>query len=254
MNLNFIKKSFLLFALSLAIISCDEEDRTGDSQLMNSNPTVAINLDFANPVIFKEADGDMTYNYTVTLSETNIVDTQLYISQTGGTATEHDDYDMTHSITIPAGYTSGSGSITVYGDLDVEGDELLEITIGDNRTANSSMTPLTVNVNIVDYVFCNWVLEATDTYGDGWNGASVSVTSEGTTTHYANEDLDGVAGAETQSIMIPVTDGADYSFEFNSGDWDSEIVFTLTSPDGTVFSDGPSPTVGVITSGTNDCP
>lgn len=248
MKLNFIKKTLLLFGLSVAIISCDEEDRTGHSQLMNVNPTVSVNLNFSNPVIFKEADGDMTYDYTVTLSETQVVDTKLYITQTGGTAMEGYDYDMTHSITIPVGYTSATGSITVYGDLEVEGDELLEIQIGDQRTTNSSFSPVTVNINIVDYVFCNWVLQANDSYGDGWNGASIDLTSEGVTTSY------GLASGSSETINIPVTDGADYSFEFVSGSWDSEITYTLTAPDGTMWSDGPSPTVGVITSGTNDCP
>jgi hypothetical protein len=250
MKLNFIKKTLLLLTLSLAIISCDDietDDHTGHSISLDTNPTATVNLNFANPLVFVEAAGDMTYDYTVTLSETQIVDTKIYINQVGGTATVHDDFDITESIIIPAGYTSGSGSITLYYDEIIEGDETLTIEVGDQRTTNSVFSPMTVDITIVDYVFCVFTLECNDSYGDGWNGASIAVTSEGVTTSYSTD------GSST-TFDIAVTDGADYSFEFFSGDWDSEITYTLTTPDGTVFSDGPSPAVGVITSGTNDCP
>ncbi|PHR74151.1 MAG: hypothetical protein COA67_01950 [Lutibacter sp.] len=256
MKLNFIKKTLLLLTLSLAIVSCDDletNDQTGHSISVDTNPAVTVSLDFANPLVFVEAAGDMTYDYTVTLSEVQIVDIKLYIKQIGGTADDY-DYSMTDLIIIPAGYTSGSGSITLLYDEEIEGDETLTIEIGDQRTTNAQFSPVTVDITIVDYVFCFWVLEATDTYGDGWNGASIDLTSEGTTTSYYNDDPDGTIGSETVTLNIAVTDGADYSFEFLSGDWDSEIVYTLTAPDGTVYADGPSPTVGVITSGTQDCP
>jgi hypothetical protein len=246
MKLNFIKKTLLLFALSIAIVGCDEEDQTGHSQQVPSDTTLSVSLDFANPIIFKEADGDMVYNYTVSLSETQISDTRLYIQQTGGTADDH-DIAMTSLIVIPAGYLTGSGEIMIYADEEIEGDETAIIEIGDVRTANAAFTPVTVNINIVDYVFCFWTLVANDSYGDGWNGASIDVTVDGTTTSYATD------GSST-THNIAVTAGSPYSFAFSSGDWDSEITYTLTSPDGTVWADGPSPTVGVITSGTNDCP
>lgn len=246
MKLNFIKKTLLLFAFSLAIISCDDDQHVGASLLIDTNPGISVDLAFANPLVFAEASGDTTYDYTITLSETQVVDIKLYITQSGGTADEN-DYEMTELIIIPAGYTSGTGSLTIFGDTEIEGDETLVVQIGDQRTTNAAFAPFTVNVNIIDYIFCFWTLEANDSYGDGWNGASIDVTSEGTTTSYSTD------GSST-THDIAITDGADYSFEFFSGDWDGEITYTLTAPDGTVWSDGPSPTVGIITSGTNDCP
>lgn len=245
MKLNFIKKSFLLFALSLAIVSCETDDQTGESQLTVANTTVNINLEFANPVIFKEADGDMTYDYTVSLSEIQIVDIRLYIAQVGGTA-DDGDLEMTSLIVIPAGYTTGNGSITIFADEEVEGDETATIQIGDVRTANAAMTPVTVDINIVDYVFCTWNLEGIDTYGDGWNGAAIRLTADGVETDYSVE-----GGSGLWDIAVPV--GANYSFEFISGDWDGEVEYTLTGPDGTVYADSAYPATGVITSGVSAC-
>ena len=104
----------------------------------------------------------------------------------------------------------------------------------------------TLNLTIEDWVFCFWTLDGVDSFGDGWNGASVNLTSEGVTTEYAVE-------GSSASWDIAVTDGADFSWEFVSGDWDGEVEYELTAPDGTVWADSYYPATGVITSGTNSC-
>ena len=145
MKLNFIKKSLLLFALSLAIVSCETDDQTGESQLTVTNPTISINLDFMNPSIVLE--DDTVYEYTVSLSETQIVDTRLHVSQVGGTA-NGDDYEMSGLVVIPAGYLSGTGTIKILADELAEDVETLTIQIGDIQTANASMNPITVSFTI----------------------------------------------------------------------------------------------------------
>lgn len=145
MKLNFIKKTLLLLTLSLAIISCDSEDHIGDSQLSPTTPSISIDLGFADPVMLIEDDS--TYDFTVTMSETQIVDTRLYVTQVGGTADDH-DYEVTGLIVIPAGYTSGAGTIKILADELIEDVETLTLQIGDQRTANSSMTPVTVSFTI----------------------------------------------------------------------------------------------------------
>lgn len=245
MKINFIKKTLLLFALSLAIISCDKDDQVGFSAQTPSGASVAYDLDFDNPILFEEIDGDNTFDYTITLSERQIVDVKFYISQIGGTA-DGDDFEMTELIIIPAGYTSGMGSITIFGDEVIEGDETIQIQISDQRTVNATNTPLVVNVNIKDYVFCTWNLDGVDTYGDGWNGASIRLTMDGEVTDYA-------VSAAHDNWDIAVTVGADYSFEFVSGDWDGEIEYTLTGPDGSVYADAYYPATGEITSGVSEC-
>ncbi len=257
MKINFIKKTLLLFALSLAIISCDHDDQQGYSKQIPTNPNVAIDLGFDNPILFEEGDGETTFEYTVTLSEVQIVDVLLYVTQIGGDADE-EDFEMTTLIVIPAGYTTGDGSITIFGDEIIEGDETIKIQIADQRTTNSTFTPVIVDVNIIDYVFCFWQLDTRDTYGDGWNGGYIRLETEGNITDYW---ADGA-----QSIFdIAITDGADYTFTYVSGGgtggtpgWESENYYLLTAPDGTTWEDGTTdysgiPTPGEITAGTNVC-
>ncbi len=106
-------------------------------------------------------------------------------------------------------------------------------------------SPLTYRINIV----CppkagatgTWVINMQDSYGDGWNGASLEVTIDGTTTSYtfdvgaaASFTFDLAADAEVLSIM------------YTSGDFDEENTFQVISPTAQVVLDlGPTPAAGV---------
>ncbi|NDV16452.1 hypothetical protein GO009_10480 [Muricauda sp. TY007] len=86
-----------------------------------------------------------------------------------------------------------------------------------------------------------WTIDMQDSYGDGWNGASVLITIDGEATNYLIED----GAAASESFNVP--DGTEViSIEFVSGDWDSEITFQVTSANGNVILDlGPSPTAEI---------
>jgi len=82
----------------------------------------------------------------------------------------------------------------------------------------------------------------TDTYGDGWNGAAIRVTVDGVSTNYTLAN--GASGLTT--FTVPPTAVA-IAFAFVSGDWDSEVIFTIKSPKGNIIGKGgPSPAVGAI--------
>ena len=75
-----------------------------------------------------------------------------------------------------------------------------------------------------------------DSYGDGWNGASIDV--------YANGSVIANWGFNNGSIAfdsVETFNGDVIDFSFNSGSWDSEITFQITTPDGNVSSWGPAP-------------
>ncbi len=98
---------------------------------------------------------------------------------------------------------------------------------------------------------CNFSLELFDTFGDGWNGASITVTIGGETTTYTLE----FPNNDYAAYSIPVTSGDVIAISFASGSFDNEILFTLSDPNGSmVFTAGPAPTVGEIFTGTLDCP
>jgi len=88
------------------------------------------------------------------------------------------------------------------------------------------------------------VITGTESYGDGWNDATLDVIINGVRTSYAIE-TSGVA-SEVWTITL---DGSEesISFEFISGDYDSEITFEIVYIEGTTIASwGPSPPVGPV--------
>ena len=86
-----------------------------------------------------------------------------------------------------------------------------------------------------------YTISMVDSYGDGWNGASVDVTIDGTTTSYTIDD-----GATATHVVTIPAGASTMSFAYTNGAWDSEAsyVISYTKLDGTspqtALSDGPS--------------
>lgn len=82
----------------------------------------------------------------------------------------------------------------------------------------------------------------TDLYGDGWNGAAIRVNEDGVKTDYTIAN-----GASSTQTHTAAPAAVSVTFEFISGDWDSEVVFQIKSPKGNIIaSAGPSPAPGPI--------
>ena len=89
-----------------------------------------------------------------------------------------------------------------------------------------------------------WTLAGQDSYGDGWNGASIDILVDGE--QFLNFLVSEDQG-DANEVTFEIPDGAT-SIEvfYNSGAWDSEVTFQLTSANGnTVLDLGPSPAAGV---------
>lgn len=88
----------------------------------------------------------------------------------------------------------------------------------------------------------DWVIEMNDSYGDGWNGASITVTIDGVDTVYTLDD-----GFNT-SHTVNVPNGTQtLDFTYSPGAWESEVTYTISAPSGNIVAeDGPGPVVGVI--------
>jgi len=84
---------------------------------------------------------------------------------------------------------------------------------------------------------CSYVVDMQDSYGDGWNGASLDMIVNGTVvTSFTVTTSDATAATGSYSTY----NGDNVEFYFNSGTWDTEITFQITAPDGTsVGSFGP---------------
>ena len=98
----------------------------------------------------------------------------------------------------------------------------------------------------------DFVLDMQDSFGDGWNGASIRVTLDGVATDYLVSAAQGTTNSET--ITVP-PGTATWSWEYISGDFDSEVTYQLYAPNGKLaYADGPSPFVGDITESLSICP
>jgi hypothetical protein len=84
---------------------------------------------------------------------------------------------------------------------------------------------------------CDYVVDMQDSYGDGWNGASIDMSINGVVmTSFTVSAADGTAATGSYSTYT----GDNVEFYFNSGTWDTEITFQITAPDGSsVGSYGP---------------
>ncbi|WP_339793287.1 MAG: hypothetical protein ACMVP2_06730 [Imperialibacter sp.] len=90
----------------------------------------------------------------------------------------------------------------------------------------------------------DYVLTLVDSYGDGWNGATLVVYIDGTPTVYTVSSAQGAGATYTVSVPAGTTS---LTFEYTKGDWDSEASFTIKSPSGNVIAAwGPSPPIGAV--------
>lgn len=89
-----------------------------------------------------------------------------------------------------------------------------------------------------------WTIEMYDSYGDGWNGASLDIIIDGVTYNFFVSEAEGSESIET----LEVPDGASsISIIYNSGAWDSEVTFEIISSTGATIVDQatPSPPAGL---------
>ena len=76
---------------------------------------------------------------------------------------------------------------------------------------------------------CNVVFNLSDSYGDGWNGASLTVSfSDGT----PSQNLTIGSGQSSATYTFEIGSGVHVSLNWSSGSWDSECSFTVSYEDG----------------------
>ncbi len=87
-----------------------------------------------------------------------------------------------------------------------------------------------------DYLF-----ELADSYGDGWDGAFITVTIDGVSTDYTAE-----GSGTNHTVNVP--DGTtELIFTYVSGSFEGEHSYVITAPTGELaIEDGPGPATGVI--------
>lgn len=95
---------------------------------------------------------------------------------------------------------------------------------------------------------CNYSINMTDSYGDGWNGATVTFMQNGTSVgSYTLND-----GYTTQTT-VNLCSGLPTTLVWSSGQYDSECSLYLYNADGTQIFNASQPTGGQLYSFTPDC-
>lgn len=82
---------------------------------------------------------------------------------------------------------------------------------------------------------CDYTLTLNDSWGDGWNGASIDV--EENSSNIGNYSITSTTSS-TETFTITLTDAASIELLFNSGTYDNECSYTLTDPFGNVVCSG----------------
>ncbi len=100
---------------------------------------------------------------------------------------------------------------------------------------------------------CEYTLEMFDSFGDGWNGASLTITLGGTSNTYTVDF--STNNGDFNIVTFPVTDGEDFVITYAPGTFESEVTYFIYDAEGMlVYSDGPFPTQGVVFEGSAFCP
>lgn len=161
-----ITKQFLftsLSILSLTVIGCNKDDNTGESTLevvkgitgsVALNPGLLSTQTINEPRSFRDAsmNEELSYSYVVTIDKPQTVDIHVNVIQSSGTATEGSDFTFDKDLLIPAFSTSVTGTITVFSDDLIEGDEDFTLQIGTASTSNANVTSSTVKFTIKNFL------------------------------------------------------------------------------------------------------
>ena len=157
----------------------------------------------------------------------------------------------------PAGFTPGSGTpaTTSANTYDLTG-----LTAGTAYTVyvtadcggidgSSSATSANFTTNLCDVADqCSYTFNLTDSWGDGWNGASISVQQNGVTIATI-----GLTSGSSATETVVLCDNEATTLIWNTGSYDSEASFTVNDPNGTqIYATSGTPS-GTLTTFTTDC-
>jgi hypothetical protein len=88
---------------------------------------------------------------------------------------------------------------------------------------------------VFSYSQCDFTISMTDTYGDGWNGASVELFANGTSLGSFSNTSEAAAN-EAQSATFTVNEGDVITSAWTPGTYDGETAYTITDSDENVFA------------------
>ena len=142
----------LFVALIFVFNACNKDDYTGHSTLSPTNPTISVDFGTIGSIpdagdYTGETDSTLTVNLSMDVAQ--IVDVAVFVTVVSGTATVDEDFSLsTDMVMIRAGETTASFDVTILKDEIFEATETFTIQVGDDRTANATIVPVTSQYTI----------------------------------------------------------------------------------------------------------
>ena len=214
------------------ISNADPGDLTAVGTITNDDtkPNLTIN----DPGIIEGPAGTQELTFTVTLNNPSGVDTGFDYATSDGTATAGSDYlAESGSGNIPAGSTTGNFTITINGDMTVEGNEDFLVTL--SNAPNANITDTTgLGVILLDEPIS--IAAVNTNYAQNFNTLSNTGPQAGTTPIGWTYDENGTGANGVYTVSTgSATAGDTYSYG-PSGDPDRAL--------GTLASNAVQSTVG----------
>ncbi|WP_372755462.1 hypothetical protein [Mariniflexile sp.] len=217
-NYKNIFSCLLALTISIIVVSCDQEENTGYSSLVPTAPNLTVTTTVSNLNLIED---DSSYGFTATLSTVQMVDVKLHVNQIAGDATLGEDYTVDSELVIRAGSLSATGKITILSDDIAEETETVKIQIGDDTTANASITPATMEFTILNYtegdlaINLEWAIATTTTDNSGVEIEPTDFADMRLLISSSEDvvgDIDEADGAGFEGLVLPSTtpDGTYY--------------------------------------------
>ena len=190
-------------------------------------------------------------------------DEQLLISVPAGSFSEGPEGNPRYTISVNG--QEAIDLLSLGSNLEqIDGGDIFRVRLEMKLNDGSVYTNTNVNTNVTGQFFAapfrydasvvcilatpptgEWTIAGQDSYGDGWNGASITVNIDGAA---AFEFLVSSEQASSNTLTFTVPEDAQsLDFVYSSGDFDNEVSFQITAPSGNVVADvTPSPSAGEI--------
>ncbi len=259
---NIIKIILGLVAVSMALVSCENDDKDPlNVHTTDANKAAYVRAVINQSLYLVEDIPDATFEATIDVPVDNVAQYDLSFTLLSGSG----DYDTiplntvtTFPETITYTYEELAGFLGIT-TADIGGGDIFQFIgtcVGkdgrfwtiDNYTGDITGQAAQRNAfNFTVLVDCapitdvetagTWVADLQDSYGDGWDGAFLTFSIDGSTTTYT---ISADQGFEA-SYEIDVPAGVVLEIFYTAGNFEGEHTYDLTSPEGPYGSYGPAP-------------
>ena len=168
--------------------------------------------------LMEDEDGNRLLEFSIPTDSTNVLESGVSVAE----LSLGDDYQIRYEIITTDGRIVTSEEDLEYFDT-VETTECIQL--------NRDM--------VVPGVY---TIEFEDSFGDGWDGAFITVTIDGMATDFTLE-----SGSSTATEVTVPEGTSTLTFSYTAGSFEEEHSYVIVDPfEGDAAIDGPNPTVGEI--------